>query len=391
MKVHRADVLVIGGGPAGATAAFQLASAGIGVTLVDRARFPREKVCGESLSPGAIARLRAIGMWPAVGAGSGGPPESMPVRGMRVRSPRGTTFSGAYRGGADGTGMAIRRTVLDHSLLERARSRGVRIVEAVEAMRGEVTPDGEAAIFARDSEGGATLRYEAKRVIVADGRRSFLARQLGFIEPENLNHEPRRFAVRAHCEGVTGLSDFAEMQVGRGGYCGIAPLSATRANVCYVLFTNRLDIAPATIERDFRRHLEAFPGVAHRLGRARIEGAISVAGPLRLRSRRQTNGPFLACGDTTGFLDPFTGEGIAHAIATGIRAAAAVGKSLQGLEGALREYEQDVRSLRRIKGASALFLYGLVSRHALADAAAVVFARVPRMGDAVVRLFGDQV
>lgn len=391
MKTHRADVLVIGGGPAGATAAFQLASAGIGVTVVDRARFPREKVCGESLSPGAIARLHAIGMWPADEAGSESPPGSLPLRGMKVRSPRGITFSGAYRGGADGTGIAIRRRVLDHSLLERARARGARIVEAVEATRGEVTPDGEAAIFARDSEGSATLRYEAKRVIVADGRRSFLARQLGFIEPENLNHERRRFAVRAHCEGVTGLSDFAEMQVGRGGYCGIAPLSATRANVCYVLFTNRLDIAPNTIERDFRRHVEGFPGVAHRLGHARIEGAIGVVGPLRMRSKRQTNGPFLACGDTTGFLDPFTGEGIAHAIATGIQAAAAVGESLQGRKGALRGYEQDVRSLRRIKGASALFLYGLVSRHALADAAAVVFARAPRLGDAVVRLFGDQV
>jgi flavin-dependent dehydrogenase len=264
-------------------------------------------------------------------------------------------------------------------------------VEAVEATRGEVTPDGGAAIFARDSEGRATLRYEAKRVIVADGRRSFLARQLGFIEPENLNRERRRFAVRAHCEGVTGLSDFAEMQVGRGGYCGIAPLSATRANVCYVLFTDRLDITPSTIEQDFRRHLEGFPGVSHRLGHARTEGIIRVAGPLRLRSKRQASGPFLACGDTTGFLDPFTGEGIAHAIATGIRAAAAVRESLHGRKGALREYQQDVRSLRRIKGASALFLYGLVSRHALADAAAVVFARVPRLGDAVVRLFGDQV
>ncbi len=391
MKIHRADVLVIGGGPAGATAAFQLASAGIGVTLVDRARFPRDKVCGESLSPGAIARLRAIGMWPAVGAGPESPLASMPVRGMKVRSPRGTTFSGAYRDGADGTGIAIRRTVLDHSLLERARARGARIVEAVEVTRGEVTPDGGAAIFARDTGGKASLRYEAKRVIVADGRRSFLARQLGFIEPENLYHERRRFAVRAHCEGVTGLSDFAEMEVGRGGYCGIAPLSASRANVCYVLFTNRLDIAPATIERDFRRHLEGFPGVAHRLIQARIEGAIRVVGPLRLRSKRQVNGPFLACGDTTGFLDPFTGEGIAHAIATGIRAAAAAGESLQGRPGALREYERYVRSLRRIKGTSALLLYGLVSRHALADTAAAIFTRVPRLGDAVVRLFGDQV
>jgi len=391
MSTLKTDVLVIGGGPAGATAAFQLASSGVGVTLVDRARFPREKICGESLSPGALVRLRAIGMWPAGGdSGAASAFATMQVRGMQVRSPRGTTFSGNYRGGPDGTGLAVRRTLLDRALLDQARARGTRVVEGVEATRAEAIPGG-ALVLARDVAGGAMLRYEAKRVIVADGRRSFLARQLGFIEPENLNHRRRRFAVRAHCDGIAGLTDLAEMQVGRGGYCGVAPLSATQANVCYVLFTNRLDMTPATIEGDFRRHVEGFPDVARRLDGARIQGAISVMGPLRLRSKRQRVGPFIACGDTTGFLDPFTGEGIAHAIATGIMAAAAVGVSLDGRTSALEQYQGKVRALRRLKGASALLLYGLVSRHSLANAAALVFAGLPRLGDAVVQLFGDQI
>ena len=391
MSDFRTDVLVIGGGPAGATAAHQLAAAGVSVTLIDRARFPREKTCGESLSPGAIARLSILGMWEppsaldARAAETGG----KTIRGMRIRSPRGTTFLGMYKPG--GAGLAIRRTTLDRELLESARRRGARVIEGLEAVRTVRTPEGQAVVYARDTGGLVTRRIYAKRVVVADGRSSFVARQLGFIEPESGQRESRRYAVRAHCNAVADLTDLAEMQVGDGGYCGVAPLSKTSANVCYVLFTDRLDMKPGDLASDFRRDLRAFPEVARRLESAEVEGDICVIGPLRLRSRRQTAGPFIACGDTTGFLDPFTGEGIAHAIATGALAAAAARASLEGHSRPFQAYESQVRRLRRVKGTAARLLYGLVSRRVLADSAALVFARLPRLGNVVVQLFGDQI
>lgn len=386
------DVLVIGGGPAGATAAFQLAAAGHDVTLIDRAHFPRDKVCGESLSPGAIARLQAIGMWPK----SGSPPtltalEAMEVRGMRLRSPRGTTFTGRYKGGQGGIGLAVRRTLLDNELLRMMRRRGVRVFEGTQATSVDIGSGGSAVLTVRQGGDATTTRMGARRVIVADGRGSFVARQLGFIDTAPPPPGQGRFAVRAHFENVADLSDFAEMQVGSGGYCGIAPLSKTTANVCYVLFGDRLAMSPDTMESDFRRDLTRFPDVARRLQGSRLQGRVRIAGPLRLRSRRQVFGPCIACGDTTGFLDPFTGEGIAHAIATGVLAAAAVGASLRGDDRAFRAYERDVRSLRRIKRAAALVLYGLVARPALANSAAAAFARMPRLADSIVQLFGDQI
>jgi flavin-dependent dehydrogenase len=390
MKALRNDVLVIGGGPAGATAAFQLSDWGIGVTLIDRARFPRDKACGESLSPGAIARLASLGMWhapPGPESTGNGVPGKL-IRGMSIRSPRGTTFRGLYTAGS--AGLAIRRTVLDRALLESARRRGATVMEGLEALRAETGPDGGAVVHARDTGGLAPIRVEARHVIVADGRRSFVARQLGFLEPE-LRGAGRRYAVRAHVDGVSDLSDFAEMQVGRGGYCGVAPLSKASANICYVLFDGGVDMKPHAMAADFRRHVSGFPDVAKRIEGARIEPDIQVVGPLRLRSNRQISGPFIACGDTTGFLDPFTGEGIAHAIASGALGAAAVRASLEGSIGSFAEYEGRVRRLRRIKGAAARFLYGLVSRPALADSAAAFFSRLPRLGNSVVRLFGDQV
>lgn len=398
MSSRRTDVLVIGGGPAGSTAAFQLAEAGIEVTLIDRAMFPREKVCGESLSPGALARLRAIGMWsPEDGEGgdsAAAPPSSQVVRGMRIRSPRGVTFYGKYRPGRGSEGLAIRRTIFDRELLTRARRRGVLVHEGVEAVSAEASPAGGAVVLTRSAAGLATEKIEARRVVIADGRRSFIARQLGFLQgPGQANGETGipRYAVRAHCSRVAGLSDLAEMQVGHGGYCGIAPLSRTSANVCYVLFRDRMDMTPRNLSADFRRHLEGFPEVAERLSSAEIGEPIRVIGPLRLVSRRQIRGPFIACGDTSGFLDPFTGEGIAHAIASGVMAARAVRDSLSGDGEAFADYAQRLRALRRYKGAAALLLYALVSRPALANSAASVFARLPRLGDAAVRLFGDQV
>lgn len=391
MTESRTDVLVIGGGPAGATAAFQLASGGISVTLLDRAHFPRDKPCGESVSPGALARLNAIGMWRPDEACPHPPiPAPMTIRGMRIRSSRGPSFVGRYKAGAGGLGLAIRRTSFDHQLLACARDRGARIIEGVEVTGAEITPNGEALVHARATGGTTPLRFEARRVVVADGRRSFAARALGFLEPEPPGGE-KRYAVGAHVEGVCDLGEFAEMHLSPSGYCGIAPLSPTTANICYVLFTDRLDMSPSTIESDLRRHLASFEEVSHRVASARLQGEIRVVGPLRLRSRRHAAGPFIACGDTTGFLDPFTGEGIAHAIGTGVLGAAAISDSLTGRRDAFHSYERNVRRLRRVKGAAARVLYSLVSRPFLANSVAAMFARVPRLADAIVQLFGDQV
>lgn len=391
MKGEAADVLVVGGGPAGATAACQLAKAGVGVTLVDRATFPRDKTCGESLSPGALTRLSAIGMWPPPPV-PGEESVAMPVRGMRLCSPDGTTFSGRYREGPMVLpGLAMRRSVFDLHLLSLARASGVRILEGIEAISVVEASAGEASVSARATGSTSTLRLTARRVVVADGRQSFLARQLGFLERESQTPPTARYAVRAHCADVSGLTDFAEMHVGSRGYCGVAPLAKASANVCYVIFDGAIGMGPKTREADFRRHIEDYPGIAARLRRSEVQGAIRVAGPLRLISKRHWTGPFIACGDTTGFLDPFTGEGIAHAIASGVFGAEAVRASLSGDSRSFARYEQRVRGLRRVKGTAALVLHGLVSRPRLANSAARFLARTPRFANALIQLFGDQV
>jgi len=387
--LERADVLVVGGGPAGATAAFQVARAGLDVMLVDRARFPRDKTCGESVSPGGIRRLESIGLSLRTLSSSSAMVPAFPIRGMRIHSPAATSFQGRYRNPENTSGAVLRRLDLDAALLRAAKERGTRVLEGVEVLGVTESSLEGGEVRARVVGTSSEVRIAARRIIVADGRSSFLARQLGFLEPAETRSP--RFAVRAHCDGIEGLGDLAEMHVGSRGYCGIAPLSGSAANVCFVVFGRTVALKPDAMASGFRRHVLSFPGIAPRFQTARVVSPVRAIGPLRLRSRAVSSGAFVACGDTTGFLDPFTGEGITHAIASGAACAEAVADSVRGDMSAFAGYKRRLVEMRGSKPAAAKLLFTLITRPALANGTARLLARAPRLADALVRFFGDQV
>ena len=124
--MNDADVIVVGGGPAGSGTAFQLARRGVRVLLLDRARFPRSKPCAECLSPQASRILDDMGVLPALEA------RGHLLRGMEVRAPNGALMRGDYDAthgyrGYRSRGLAIRRELLDHALLACARNAGVEV------------------------------------------------------------------------------------------------------------------------------------------------------------------------------------------------------------------------------------------------------------------------
>jgi flavin-dependent dehydrogenase len=126
-----AQVIVVGGGPAGSSAAYFMARAGLDVLVVDRARFPRDKPCSEYMSPQASRILEDMGALSAVESSG-----AAQLTGMRVHAPNGATIHGefiadhGYRGYRD-RGLAVRRTILDEILLQRARQAGARVLEGV--------------------------------------------------------------------------------------------------------------------------------------------------------------------------------------------------------------------------------------------------------------------
>lgn len=382
-------VIIVGGGPAGSSAAFFLAKSGVNVTLLDRARFPRDKTCSEYLSPQASRILADMGALDAVESSG-----AAQLAGMRVHAPNGATIHGEFRAqhgfrGYRDRGLAVRRTILDSILLDRAREAGATIQEAVRVTDILRESDGTVSgVTTIDAEGNATQR-KASLVIGADGLRSVVARRLNLVRPARW---PRRIALVAHYSGVEHLRDMGEMYVDRGGYCGVAPVGSGLTNVAVVVPVSR---APE-IAVDRTEFLESWiaerPEIAARFSRARRVSEVRATGPFATSARRAWVRGAALVGDAAEFFDPFTGEGIYTALRGGEMLAALLAAQLQanrGLEPALIEYERARRAEFSGKWLVEKIIGAAISAPPLINRAANVLSRRRDMADILVGVAGD--
>lgn len=296
------DVLIAGAGPAGALAATRLARAGARVLLVDRARFPRDKLCGDTLNPGALRILARHGLDADAHAG-------FALEGMLLTNDRGVAVRGRY--GRGRVGRALTRRRFDAALVQAAAAAGAQVQEGVRVQGALVEErDGAphvygAALTGRD---GLPLRVPAAITLACDGRRSTLAFGLGLArQPET----PRRWAIGAYFDEVDSLTTLGEMHVRRGHYIGVAPLGSRLANVCLV--TPRRDgfddpgrLLDAHVARD--------PQLCARFAGARRVSAPIVMGPLAVDASVAGLSGLLLAGDAAGFIDPMTGDGLRLAL-----------------------------------------------------------------------------
>ena len=375
------DAVVVGAGPAGAALSCLLARRGHDVLLLDAARFPRDKVCGEGVSPeawrildsiGATARVRGLDPWP--------------LRGMRLVSPNGTSFRGRYQG-RERPGFAVRRLALDAALLETAREAGADVREGVRVTGLLGAGGGVAGVTIDD---GVAVR--ARVVVGADGRRSVVARQLGLLHE---HRRFRRFAVRGYWDGVEGLEELGEMHVADGCYCGIAPLAQRRANVTFVLDAREMAPAAGDLESFYRSALSRrWPALAERLSTARLCERPRAIGPLALECLGVSRPGAVLVGDAAGFYDPFTGEGVTLALRTAELAAEAIDASLRSRTGRttlprLAGYERARERATRHKFRFNRVLQLAVTHRGLADAIAARLARRSDLADRLVGIAGD--
>ena len=372
------DVIVVGGGPAGAATATFLRRRGHDVLLLDEARFPRDKVCGEGVSPEAWRLLAEMGADGAVRA-----LRPQPLRGMTLTAPDGTAFSGFYRGAA-GPGFAVRRQALDACLLAASRAAGVEVREGV-AVSGVLAADGRVTgVVVDDRPGGGELR--ARLVVGADGRRSVVARQLGLLRE---HPRLRKFAVRGYWSGMDGLGEMGEMHVVAGAYCGVAPLGGTAANVTFVVARDDMQAAGGDLEGFYRRTLARWPRLVERLGQATLSEPPRAIGPLALVARRVSVPGAAVVGDAAGFYDPFTGEGVTLALRGAEILSEVADGMLRGRTDGLREYDRRRDEATRDKFRLNRRLQTVVAWPALANAVAHRLARRPDLADRLVGIAGD--
>jgi geranylgeranyl reductase family protein len=317
------DLVIVGAGPAGSIAAIVAARAGARVLLLDRARFPRDKMCGDTINPGAMAILRRLGLR---GAESG-----LPVAGMLVTGPGRARVEARYPPGT--IGRAILRRDFDSALLASAAEAGADVQDG--ALVQEPIVDASTQIVrgvrARTA-GGGILQVPARVVIAADGRESRLARRLQLAGHPRA---PRRWAVGGYFENVANLTALGEMHVRPGLYIGVAPLPGGLTNACVVTADRgRLQRASAFLDEIVRADIE----LADRFASARRVERPMCLGPLAVDCRAAGCPGLLLAGDAAGFIDPMTGDGLRFAMRGAELAAAEALRMLEtgGADGHLR-------------------------------------------------------
>jgi geranylgeranyl reductase family protein len=308
VQALRTDVLVVGAGPAGATAAYHLARHGIDVVAVDRAAFPREKVCGDGLTPRAVLALRRMGV-------DTDDPGFARVVGLRVRS-RYATVELPWPELASFPGYGLVRTRLDFDdlLVRRAVAAGARLLERTEAL-APIRDDGWVrGARVRGPDGGEGA-IEARFVLAADGAPSRFAAAAGVRRDGGrpLGIAARRYHRVGYDPGpwLESWLDLWEGDALLPGYGWVFPLPDGALNVGAGLLNTFRGFRDVSAQRLFDAFLRQLDGFSEETAVGPVR-----SGPLPMGfSRAPLAVPgLLVLGDAAGIVNPFNGEGITYAM-----------------------------------------------------------------------------
>ena len=285
------DIAIAGGGPAGAACATLCAAAGLRTLLLEKARFPRDKVCGDCVNPGCLPVLEQLGVLPEILAAP-----HFTLSSVTIRGANGHGISLPLPHSAGPGEIGITRRLLDDILLRRAAAAGAEIHQETPIQSLCREPGGAWRIQT------PLRQFTTRRLIAADGRNSTIARLLGAAPAARRD----RIGLQAHLPAPPDLEQGIQLHILADGYCGIAPVGAGLANFCMVATAGRIDALKSAISSRFGiSPSQSWRSIAP-LARAPI-------GPLR--------DGVLYIGDAARVVEPFTGEGIYYALHTATVAA----------------------------------------------------------------------
>ncbi len=304
------DVLVIGGGPAGSTAAALLASRGHAVTLLEKAHHPRFHI-GESLLPANMPLLRTLGVVDEVAA------VGMEKWGIEFVSPWHEERTLLEFGEAWDKSMPmayqVRRDAFDHILIRNAARRGAEVIEGCRVRDVAFRDDASGAVVTAEHEDGTTVRYDAQMVLDASGRDTFLANKLG---AKVKNREHNSSALYGHFENATRLEGKLEGNITifwfAHGWFWFIPLSDGSTSVGAVCWPYYLKSRPKdrSLNDFFHDTIALCPQLAERVKDAHRLADVEATGNYSYTTTHAHGDNYLLLGDAFAFVDPVFSSGV---------------------------------------------------------------------------------
>jgi flavin-dependent dehydrogenase len=373
------DVIVIGGGPAGCSAAITLAQRGARILLLEEKRMPREKLCGEFVTAECLPLLAGLGVSEQLKAAGAQTINRLKLVVERERLVEARIDQISVAGSS---AIGISRARFDQILFERACSVGTECREGI-AVKDRLWEDGRVAgVKAVSVPEGRALQFRAPFIVDASGRNSRL--MVGRRERVGGRRGSRMYAMKAHLRGVQGIDDQIELYFFRGGYGGLSRVEGGLVNLCFVLEESTLKRSGGNADRVLDETMRLNEVAAARLKEARPEGKWLTVGPLTFGRVRTGFDGVIAVGDASGMIDPFTGTGIQMALRTGELAGRALVESGPPEE-AVARYTRLHRTEFRDRLKAAALLRRVAFSPAAARLAASVMTRFPGLGRRVIR------
>jgi flavin-dependent dehydrogenase len=302
------DVAIAGAGLAGSSLALRLARRGAKVALIDPGRFPRDKVCGEFLSPETWGVLERLGLEDEV-ARSG----YHAIHLVRLSTPGGREVTADVAGSDGRPGIGLSRSFLDDLIVRRARQAGAEVFEGTR-VGGAIVEEGR--VVGVNARGAGPLDVRARVTIAADGRHSALVKQTGRTRARSWSR-PRLFGLKRHygVDDPTATEKFGTvgLHLVPGGYGGTCRIEEGSTNLCALLPEAAVRKRRGDLDRVAAECLGRNPMLARLLEAGAPLGEWKTVAGVRVQVSRPDLPGILYAGDSQGTVDPLGGQGMTMA------------------------------------------------------------------------------